>query len=349
VGDGWRLGYRPAFDGLRGVAVLLVVLAHFQVAGFDNGGIVGVTIFFALSGFLITALLSEERRSTTRIRLGAFYQRRAYRLLPALFVFVGTVTVLELARDSSVPIVRNALASIFYVANWVAITQGQMGKLGHVWSLSVEEQFYLLWPAILLAAFVLWKTWHRAALVALAGAVLCAGVRLVLAYGGASEARLTFGTDTRGDALLLGCLAALLFVAGTRAAPIPLVASGTALLAVAFVATEHEAMSIAWMLTVMALGSALLVAGLASADHWRALEWPALVWVGRISYGVYLWHFLFTSVAKRGDGPARVVAVAAAMTLTFAIAAASHRFVERPFLRRKHRLAARTAVAEPAP
>jgi peptidoglycan/LPS O-acetylase OafA/YrhL len=343
----WRLGYRPALDGLRGIAVLLVMAGHFEVVGFRRGGIVGVTIFFALSGFLITALLAEEHERSGRARLGRFYLRRAYRLLPALVVFVAAASLYEAARGATDHLVRNAGASLFYVANWVAIDAGGFGKFGHVWSLSVEEQFYLLWPAVLLATLAVVKDTRRAAFVALAGAVACGAVRLALAESGSSFDRILFGTDTRGDALLLGCFIALLFVSGTRWLAMPSAAVGAALVVFALVSTLDSTTKLAVLLAVMAVGSALLVAGLASAPRWPVLELPALVWVGRISYGLYLWHFLFTTVAKQGDGIVRVASVTAAAALTFAAAALSYRFVERPFLVRKQRLAEAGTVSAP--
>jgi peptidoglycan/LPS O-acetylase OafA/YrhL len=328
--------------------VLLVMAAHFEVPGFRRGGIVGVTIFFALSGFLITALLAEEHDRTDHIRLGRFYLRRAYRLLPALVVFVAVASVYEAARGATDHLARNASASLFYVANWVAIDAGGFGKFGHVWSLSVEEQFYLLWPAALIGILAVVKTPRRAAFVALGGAAACCAIRLLLADSGSSANRILFGTDTRGDALLLGCVIALLFVSGWRLRALPVAIVGAALVVFSLVSELDSITKIAVMLAVMGVGSALLVAGLASAERWPGLEWNGLVWVGRISYGLYLWHFLFTPVAKHGSGPVRIFSVAAAVALTFVAAALSYRFVERPFLLRKQRLAEKGTVAAPS-
>jgi len=159
---GWRLGHRPGLDGLRGVAVALVIAAHACTGVFPShrplaegvlrgGGIVGVQLFFVLSGFLITRLLLEELDASGSIRLGAFYGRRVRRLLPALVALcVIYVAVAWIAGRPNSPAAGSAITALLYVENfarWVPIDQD--GWLGHTWSLAVEEQFYLAWPALL--------------------------------------------------------------------------------------------------------------------------------------------------------------------------------------------------------
>ena len=150
--------HRPELDGLRGIAILAVLAAHTGVPGFaDGGGGAGVTLFFVLSGYLITSLLLAERDKNGRVDLRAFYVRRALRLLPALAAVLVVVVVLLLAglapaaavADTNYAIVIAGVVA--YVANWVAVAGQSIGMLGHTWSLAVEEQFYIVWPAMLLA------------------------------------------------------------------------------------------------------------------------------------------------------------------------------------------------------
>src|SRR5437870_3842480 len=143
----WRLGHRPALDGLRGIAALLVIAAHLNIPGFAGGGATGVTLFFALSGFLITALLLEDH-ARGGIRWLEFYRRRALRLLPALLLVVIAFSAWD-AKFERANVARDALAAIFYVANFARARGYQLGSLSHTWSLAVEEQFYFTWPLVL--------------------------------------------------------------------------------------------------------------------------------------------------------------------------------------------------------
>ena len=159
---GFRLGYRPSLDGLRGVAVL-VVMAHHAYVPFFRGGGVGVDIFFVLSGFLITSLLLEEWRRTQDISLRGFYIRRGLRLLPALFMLLLVLQAYALLRmrgDAFWEMEKAIGAVLGYFGNWVAaLGLYDMRVLSHTWSLSIEEQFYFLWPIILL--LMLRSRWKR--------------------------------------------------------------------------------------------------------------------------------------------------------------------------------------------
>src|SRR5262245_51790762 len=144
-------GYHPALDGLRGVAILAVMIYH---SGLGRGGYLGVDVFFALSGFLITTLLCDEYAATGTIAFRKFYARRALRLLPALVVFVAVwlaVLYATLEPRFWAFVTGFGLAVLFYVANWVGIWVLPLGVFGHTWSLAIEEQFYVLWPLVILA------------------------------------------------------------------------------------------------------------------------------------------------------------------------------------------------------
>lgn len=300
----FRLGHRPALDGIRGVAILLVVLGHAYVPGFAAGAATGVTLFFVLSGFLITSLLIEERADTGRIRLTTFYRRRILRLGPALAVFLVTMLVFGVAW-------QHVLAGALYVGNWVRVTGAQLLPVGHLWSLAVEEQFYLVWPLLLLIGVR-----GRWLLVA-------AGAALVLSIATPMPAYL-FTIWTHIPALAVGCGLAFAYHAGWRT-PQPAIASvvGTGLLlVVAAVQAERP------LFAPAALASGLMLAG--------QLERPWLVWgplmaAGRVSYAWYLWHFPLIAALPYQIAP---------FTLPFSllIAVASWRYVERPFLRRRARL-----------
>lgn len=352
------LGYRPALDGLRALAVVLVVLQHtgdFLVSQdgprltggpFVPGGFLGVDLFFVLSGFLITALLLEERRDRGSVAYGAFYERRALRLLPALGVLLVSTTVYVAITDGPLrDHLRGVVAAALYVWNWAVVADVAVGDFGHghLWSLAVEEQFYLLWPVLLMGAVAL--TARRPAMLAgvcLAGAALAATARWVVADGGGvGDAYVR--TDTRADALLLGAAVAVAFVRRGRlprwtatAAP---VAAGSLVALAATTAFVDE-----WLyrggLTVVALICAVLVSGAVvggSVLH-RVLVWPPVVRLGTLSYTLYLLHYpVFEGVHEQlGEQPA-LVRVGVAWGLSAMATLACHRWVERPFLHIKNR------------
>ena len=213
----FRLGYRPQLDGVRALAVLAVVGFHASITGVQ-GGYLGVEPFFVLSGFLITTLLAQEWAGTGTIRLSAFYARRALRLLPALAVFLAAALLYALLRPDAVEVqgfYRDFFATIAYVANWSMALQDQFEThlLSHTWTLAVEEQFYLLWPPLLVLLLRL-RDRRVAFAMACAGAVGLTAWRVALYRNGASLPRVAWALDTRVSALLLGAAIGLAAVLG---------------------------------------------------------------------------------------------------------------------------------------
>jgi peptidoglycan/LPS O-acetylase OafA/YrhL len=344
------LGYNPGLDGLRGVSVLAVMAYH---SGFIRGGYLGVDVFFTLSGFLITMLLMEERAVTGAISFRKFYIRRALRLLPALaaWLLLCSLFTLLFAEANKAPYLwRAVLAVMFYVANWMIIAGQPLYVFNAAWSLSIEEHFYFLWPITLVGLLRLTKS--RVVILALLLLVMGATPvwRAFLDASLASGNRIYLGSDTRLDSILIGCILGLLAAwrmlpHGPRApTTMARVAAGAGLLGllVIFATARYPPAFIYVASTLTALASALIIGGLLSGA--REARWvltrPGLVQTGRISYGLYLWHFpifyLFGVLSLTGAAPEPLRA-AAAWAATFAVSAVSFVILERPILRWKTR------------
>jgi peptidoglycan/LPS O-acetylase OafA/YrhL len=317
-----RLGYVPPLDGLRGVAIALVISFHYFAFPFGGGD--GVDLFFVLSGFLITTLLLEERSATGAISLGSFYGRRARRLLPALLVMLAAFSVIALAKGHDP--VWDLERFGFYTGNAArAFTLLPPSGLDHLWSLAEEEQFYLLWPLLLLA-FARSRRLLMFTL-ALTGALIL--YRAGLAIGGASLNRLYFGPDTHADGLMMG--AALAIILQRRSITVPegllpwIVGSFVLAVLIPDVNTGWHIIGLPLFELVCA---ALIAAAVSGSSLTSALSWPPLVFLGKISYSLYLWHFmLLWAFGSRYE--------MIALPVTFACAYLSYRFVERPFRRRR--------------
>jgi peptidoglycan/LPS O-acetylase OafA/YrhL len=347
-----RLRHVPALDGLRGLALLGVLLFHAN--GALPGGYLGVDLFFVLSGFLITSLLLAEHRETGRIALGPFWARRARRLFPALLSLMPVVAIYGryFARTEELLTVRaQALAALAYVANWQAIFRHQSywqlfaapSPLEHTWSLSIEEQFYVVWP--LLVSLVLRRGKERTLLgVCLAlSAVSMAAMLYFFDPGNTTRAYL--GTDTRMAGILLGAGLATFISPNDRFG-----ARAVRALDVAG-ALSALGLCIAWVTLrgtnpflyhggfwLTELGALLLIACAMAGERSlvaRALAIRPLTWLGTISYGVYLWHWpvnVFLTTERTHLHGFGLHALRFALTL--AIAVASYRFLEQPI--RKH-------------
>jgi peptidoglycan/LPS O-acetylase OafA/YrhL/4-amino-4-deoxy-L-arabinose transferase-like glycosyltransferase len=362
VAEPFRLGHRPALDGLRGLAIALVVAQHLMswlLPGRTNivsGGIIGVDLFFVLSGFLITTLLLQERRQRGRVSLRAFYRRRALRLLPALWCLLAVHAVLSviLGQDHGVEL-RSTFGAFFYVSNLVQPLGGTVAPdLAHLWSLAVEEQFYLLWPAALVV--LLRKRLPVAGLLAV-GIGASAVLRAVLAARSTQPIPFSYITPwSRLDGLLLGAAVAWALHRGWRLRPaVAQAAAVGGLVAIAALVrwgSIVDRFMYTWGFVLAALASAALVVAVLDERSWlaRVASWRPLAAAGRLSYSLYLWHLLAFSFAARllGDQPA-LVRVAAGLGGALAVSVTSYRFVERPFLRIKDAPATPPAVEPAAP
>jgi peptidoglycan/LPS O-acetylase OafA/YrhL len=353
-----RLTHIPALDGLRGVAVLLVVIHHGYGAllFMPNplpGAFLGVDLFFVLSGFLITSLLLDEQHEHRKVRFGSFYARRALRLLPALYVLLAAHMLYTWAvHDSLSNEWLSARAAVFYYSNWAWKVDGLRGAtgLGQMWSLAVEEQFYFVWPAVVV--LLLGVRRHIAFVVAVLVAAIAAIAvnRADMFENGTSWLFLYMRTDTRADSLLVGALAAQLWV--RRATPTRGLRVG-AWIAVAILVLSVRNASVESRF--MYLGGYTLVAAcvaiviLAVADgRWigrRALEFAPLRGVGRVSYGLYLWHLpVFTAVFRYGHQWSRPTRLVVGVAAAFACTLASWKLVEQPILRYRRRFSPHAAT-----
>jgi len=370
----------PALDGLRALAVAGVIAYHLGF-GWAEGGYLGVDLFFVLSGFLITSLLLEEWITTGRIGLGAFWARRVRRLMPALFLLllaIAVFVVLEGRFGSAGGIAQidlsglrgDALATLFYVANWHAIFAHQSyfarfaapSPLQHTWSLAIEEQFYLVWPPLLLLLLSLGRGRFRTVgmTVTVLGAVASSLAMALLYHSGSGLNRVYFGTDTRMFDLLCGATVAMMVAgrpqpsaAGQRWLHLGALPAVVALGVCWAVAGSATGLPPRWMFE----GGFLLCAVLASfviADArqfhlgplGRLLSLPPLRWIGRISYGIYLWHWPVIVYMTRGrTGLAEPWLDLARVGLTVALAAASFYLVEMPIRRRSFPGWTRWAIA----
>ncbi|MFC6237978.1 acyltransferase family protein [Longivirga aurantiaca] len=359
-GAGSRIG---GLDGLRAIAVTAVVIYHLGIEWLP-GGFLGVDLFFVISGFLITTLLLAEVGVRGRIDFTGFYLRRARRLLPALvLMLVGTaILVSTVANDVAEQFLRDLPGAALYISNWWALGQeqsyfeliGRGNVLAHLWSLAVEEQFYLLWPVILggLCWFANRRGLSRRRLVlivALGGAVASTLWMSWLSISrgmplDADPTRVYFGTDTHAMSVLLGAALATVWrpahfrttiPAGARTAMIGAGVVGLAMTAWLFVTiTEYTP----WLYRGgFLLAAAVFALVIASATHpgapiGRLLDVAPMRWVGERSYGIYLWHWPILLVTRPGvdipwEGPLVDVGRVA---LTLGVAALSYRYVEVP-------------------
>jgi peptidoglycan/LPS O-acetylase OafA/YrhL len=345
-----------ALDGLRLVAVAVVLAFHYQLP-FAHGGFLGVDVFFVLSGYLITSILLSQV-DQGRVRIAEFWTRRARRLVPALLPVVGALLVWGAVFAPSVlrDRLRGDIAStLFYFANWHFIStstyfasDGTVSPLEHMWSLGVEEQFYLVWPVLLaLVAFVFARPGHRRVVVGvLAGAGLALSAwRLGSLWAGGSD-RAYLGTDSRIFEPLAGALLAVVLTssrvrAGLSRVHWPLAVAGAAGLAWGLAtlggpsgATSTYAYGGA---VVVAASTAALIAAVSmrTSVATRALAAAPVAYLGRLSYGIYLWHWpLWVWTGRQGwwdltglGAGLRALVLTAA---TVGLAAASYRFVESP-------------------
>jgi len=341
----FKLGQRRSLDGVRGLAILFVLLSHIQSLPF-GGGFIGVDLFFVLSGFLITTLLLEERQETGTVSLKAFYVRRALRLLPALVAMLAAMVVLSSAFDAPAEAAKtrtSAVMALLYSSNWfLAAKAFPSPGLSATWSLSVEEQFYLVW-ALLLITLMKLKVPPRGMIAVVAGGVLLsAGLRALLWKATGSFDRVFFGSDAHADGLLAGSLAGLLLSQGWAPPSRILRPAGQVTLGALFLFLYWGWMAddyvLAWGLFVLNLGMTALVVALVRDPGPLLLgffEFGPLVWLGRVSYGVYLWHMVVFGYSGRIPLLERAGSWPLTVGLAIAVAALSFIVLEHPLLRLK--------------
>ncbi len=377
--------YLPALDGVRALAVGAVVAYHLGVAQLP-GGLLGVGIFFTLSGYLITGLLRSTWERTGGLDLRRFWLRRARRLLPAVVLLLVVVMAVTALSETPQLEVRTAesLAALLYVSNWTTIHLGVSyfarfdgpGPLDHLWSLSVEEQFYVVWPLLLwLLVTVLRRRWDRVALATLGLAGVSFVLLWLLAATGFDHTRAYEGTDTRAGGLLVGAALGLMWRPARLPRQVPVrgrvVLEGVGLAALTVIAllltrTDQYSLSLyRGGLLLLSLATAALIA---AATHpasivGRVVGVLPLRWLGERSYGIYLWHLPVIVVLPQPVLQHSAWRPVLLLAITLTLAAASWSLVEDPIRRRgllgalrrgrEHRIwsgpQARTAARGPAP
>jgi peptidoglycan/LPS O-acetylase OafA/YrhL len=352
---GTQLPHVEALDGLRGAAVAAVLFHH---AGHLTGGWLGVDLFFVLSGYLITALLVQGWKDKGHVALGNFWARRVRRLGPALILLLLGVSAYAVfvAAPSELASIRNdGLATLFEVANIRTIAAGgdywatllRPSPLRHTWSLAIEEQLYLIWPLVV-AGLLRWRRNPRAVLVvSIIGAVASAVLMESLFAAGISRSRLYYGTDTRAAAVFLGATLASARVvmgprrwAGTRSLRHAGGVVGVVALAAAWWRLDGSSGLAYQLLPLVGVAGALVVASVADRRHpgpvGRVLNLPPIPALGRISYGVYLYHWpIFLVLDHQRTGLDGWVLTGVRIAVTVAVAAASYRFIEEPIRMRR--------------
>jgi peptidoglycan/LPS O-acetylase OafA/YrhL len=321
--DTWRLGRRPALDGLRGVAILLVVACH-AGRGLTGAGIEGVMVFFVLSGFLITSLLLEEHAHSP-ISLRAFYLRRARRLFPALAVVVVLVLVLGLWLETGVG-GGDLVSIVFYVSNWYQVGHPTINALSQTWSLAIEEQFYLVWPILLMVAMR--RGGRRLQHVAVAGTVLAFSA-MAWAVSTGHEGGLA-RVDVGAPALLTGCaLAAWMHGRAEGRGSSTVATLGLLALVPLAIAWPGRGPRLALQIVTPMATAVVIWASVQRGEvSFLCARW--LRWVGRRSYAIYLWHFPILWTGERYFRG--LLAIAVEVISAFVLAELSWRFVESPVM-----------------
>lgn len=332
------LPYEPSLDSVRAFSIVAVVFYHAFTT--VPGGWIGVDAFFVLSGYLITRILAEEMRYNGRLDVFNFCIRRVLRLVPAFALMLAAELTFEAIMSNEVwEHIEAAALSATYLMNWNrAFAFGPQGHLGHTWSLAMEEQFYLLWPAALIIvrkrpipslvitilAVVSWRCW--------------------LAIQGADPERTYNGFDSHADALLIGCLTAYVPLSAelksvlTRNVWMPVIGLTLLLVYSHFrtIFTQTAGLTLA-----AAFAAWIIVAATQHGLLNRFLRLPPLVYTGRISYGLYLWHFPILLAGLSVFSLSSAVDKLLLLCVAYAVAALSYHFVERPFLKLKSKFAPR--------
>lgn len=348
--------YMPGLDGLRAVAVLAVIAYHLEF-GWAEGGLLGVGVFFTLSGYLITDLLLGRREAAGRLRLGDFWLRRARRLLPALFLMLAVVVVwVAFFHPSRMAELRGeVLAAVLYISNWWYIFHdvsyfanfGPPPTLGHLWSLAVEEQFYVLWPLLLWLGLFFVRSYKWLAILTVVIAAVSAVLMAVMYQPGTDPTRIYDGTDTRAFGLLAGAALAMVWPSHLLSPERVLrrdrflldgvgISGLLVILLLVWQTNQYSGFLYRGGIVLLSLATVFVVAAVAhpSSRLGPALGCAPMRWIGVRSYGIYLWHYpiiILTTPAMTEDAGLSLDALQIAATI--AVAALSWRFVEEPIRR----------------
>lgn len=353
-------GHIPGLDGLRALSVLIVVIAHMGFERIVPGGF-GVTVFFFISGFLITRLLLAESESKGQVKLGKFYLRRIVRLYPALLFMLYMTTCLYIIFGYGHPAPMELAAGVGYFTNFYQVLARIGGELPfmpwtHLWSLAVEEHFYLCFP-ILVVLFR--KNWRNLARV-LVGVIIAAALwRTYIALGTNLPAQdyNYMMTDARIDSLAWGCLlSVVLHISGDATMLRRLIGwlptlLGFAGLAASFLIRD-ESFRYTLRFTLQGISIFILILNL---YYWQVLgfafsilEWKPLAFLGTISYALYLWHVPVIDLMVRSFGDALAIKIIA-VVLSFGLAAFSYNYVEKPFIALRRKFGSHVPANEPKP
>ncbi len=363
------LPHQPALDGIRALAVVAVMLFHAGL-GWTHAGFLGVDVFLVLSGFLITLLLLREISSTRRVNVRAFWLRRARRLLPALVLVLVAVACFGafIATDEEALGLRGDLfGSLFYVQNWRLVFSGQPyfaqfgspSPLRHMWSLAIEEQWYLVWPLAFLGIVRIARSKPRAiAAIIAALALVSAALMIGLHTPGGDTLRIYYGTDTRAQALLIGAMLAVGFSVRTAdwtrtwRWTFQVLGVGGLVFVAWVIGTKSETWPRLYRggFTLVAIAAAAVIASaMVRGPVQRILSLPPLPAVGKISYGLYLWHwpiYVWLSPDRTGRSGNGLLGLRLAVTL--AVSLASYFFVERPIREQRFRVVRDRIIWVPA-
>ncbi len=345
--------YLPGLDGLRAIAVIAIIIYHLNPKWL-SGGFIGVDTFFVISGYLITSLLLNEFQQNGHINLLHFWEKRIKRLLPAVLFLIASVCIYTLLFEPSIikDVRHDAIAAIFYVSNWWYIFHHvsyfdsfKLMPLKHLWSLAIEEQFYIIWPIFLSLFFKNGVFNKKAVLWTFIVSIISVLIMIFLAQPNADNSRVYFGTDTRLQTLLLGVLLAYIWPPFRlkRHVAIPLK------LSIEFIGLVSLFILLFFMFTVSSsdnwfyfggiyIISLLTLPAIASSVHpstllSKALGNPLFLWIGQRSYSLYLWHYPVIVFINRhfvqGQIPIYIIIIEICLTILFA--EFSYRYVEIPF------------------
>ena len=345
-GKPWSGSNIPGLDGLRAISILLVMLSH---SGLQHvvPGVFGVTIFFFISGFLITSLLIAEHEATKAISIKRFYLRRILRLYPPLLIYIVAMSAVWVAHGSPLDL-TGLFGALFYFANYLyALWPEHLSIYGaHLWSLSVEEHFYLFFPLLFAIGFGR----NTVALCSLIAVALV--IRLTAAHLGATETYTSVATECRFDTILAGCFTAIVLNKPTSdqlirfaVHPVTVVIALFAVLSTFVIRDTYFRQTFRFTIQNIAL-IPLVLAAVVTPRYLtvkRILNFQPVKWIGVLSYSLYLWHFAMFDLAKAtlGEGP-EIVRYGVGWLLAFCIAVAIYVLVERPMFKLRRLAGSRT-------